>query len=298
MGKFYVGKDTMTRPISASQGTPLVLVTGAAGRIGRSFAGHAASTYRLRLMVLPGEKKVDAIRPFGEIVEADLSDPAALARAAEGIDACVHLAGNPSAHSTWNNLLKNNIVGTYNLFVAALAAQCKRVIFASSIHAVSGYPSDVQVKPEEPVNPGDVYGVSKCFGESLGRYMAEKEGMSVIALRIGAFQKESNIVGNDGVRMMDTWVSPRDLNQLLCKSIDAPAGLKFAIFHGLSNNRFKRLDISNARELVGYAPQDDASVTNDQLRPLRLPEQAMEHNVNDAPDPRAASGLREQLPPR
>src|SRR3712207_7646535 len=76
----------------------------------------------------------------------------------------------------------------YHTFVAAKAAGCRRVIYASSIHAVSGYPSDVQVKTSEPVNPGDLYGVTKCFGEALGRYMAEKEGLSVIALRIGAFQ--------------------------------------------------------------------------------------------------------------
>src|SRR4029450_951651 len=78
--------------------------------------------------------------------------------------------------------------GPYNPFVAAKSANCRRFIYASSIHAVSGYPADVQVKTSEPVNPGDLYGVTKCFGEALGRYMAEKEGLSTIALRIGAFQ--------------------------------------------------------------------------------------------------------------
>ncbi len=88
----------------------------------------------------------------------------------------------------WKDLLEANIIGTYNVFVAAKAAGVRRVIYASSIHAVSGYPADVQVKTTEPVNPGDIYGVSKCFGEALARYMAEKEGVSAIALRIGAFQ--------------------------------------------------------------------------------------------------------------
>ena len=46
----------------------------------------------------------------------------------------------------------------------------------------------MQVKTSEPGNPGDLYGVTKCFGEALGRYMAEQEDLWVIALRIGAFQ--------------------------------------------------------------------------------------------------------------
>lgn len=274
---------------------PVVLVTGAAGRIGQSFAEYAAAKYRLRLMVMPGDENAAKIRQFGEIVEADLGDRDALTRATQGIDYCLHLAGDPDPSATWDHLLQTNIVGTYNVFVAALAAGCKRVVYASSIHAVSGYPADVQVKPDEPVNPGDVYGVSKCFGEALGRYLAEQEGMSVIAIRIGGFQPDSRITGDGGVRLMDAWVSPRDLNQLFCKSIEA-TNLKFAIFHGLSDNRFKRLDISNARELVGYAPQDDASITNEKLQPLHLPEQAMAHSLSDADNPRARSGLREHLP--
>ena len=86
------------------------------------------------------------------------------------------MAGDPSPSATWESLLPTNIIGTYNIFVAAKAAGCRKVIYASSIHAVSGYPADVQVKTDEPVNPGDLYGVSKCFGEALGRYMAEQEG--------------------------------------------------------------------------------------------------------------------------
>ena len=105
-----------------------------------------------------------------------------------------------------------NITGTYNTYVAAKAAGCRRVIYASSIHAVSGYPADVQVKTIEPVNPGDLYGVSKCFGEAMGRYMAEQEGLSVIALRIGAFQPHESVSKESGIGMLDAWVSQRDLN--------------------------------------------------------------------------------------
>jgi len=103
------------------------------------------------------------------------------------------MAGDPNPHATWRELREANIDGVYNIFVAAKAAGCRRVIHASSIHAVSGYPPDVQVKTSEPVNPGDLYGVSKCFGEALARYMAVQEGLSAITLRIGAFQPLESI---------------------------------------------------------------------------------------------------------
>jgi len=148
---------------------------------------------------------VPRLRAFGEVVASELSDLEKLKKLCRGIDTVVHLAGDPNPSAAWKSLLDSNIVGTYNVFVAAKAAGCRRVIYASSIHAVSGYPADVQVKTSEPVNPGDLYGVSKCFCEALGRYMAEQEGLSVIALRIGAFQpietarQESNIGMLDGL---------------------------------------------------------------------------------------------------
>jgi nucleoside-diphosphate-sugar epimerase len=278
--------------VPAAAGEPAarsVLVTGAEGNIGSYFAEHSHRRYPLRLMVRPGDKadKSDRIRPFGEVVEANLDDLPALKRHCRGMDTIVHLAADASPSVTWDSILPNNIVGTYNLFVAAKSAGCRRVIYASSVHAISGYPPDIQVKPNEPVNPGDLYGVSKCFGEAMARYMAEQEGISAVCIRIGAFQPAEVAKKRKGVGMMDAWVSQRDLNQLIQKCIDAQ-GLRFAIFHGLSNNRFKRMDISNARELVGYAPQDDLTELNQLLRPLRLREKVSDHSGEN-------SGLRKDL---
>ena len=165
-----------------------MLVTGAAGNIGAYFAEHAPDRYELRLMVHTMNEDAEALKQYGEVVTGELDDLDKLKQLCEGIDTVVHMAGDPSPSAVWEDLLEANIVGTYNMCIAAKAAGCRRVIYASSIHAVSGYPSDVQVKTSEPVNPGDLYGVTKCFGEAMGRYMAEKEGLSVIALRIGAFQ--------------------------------------------------------------------------------------------------------------
>lgn len=268
-----------------------VLVTGAAGRIGSYFAEHSHEKYDLRLMVCGDEPDINRIRAYGEVVEGNLADLERLKDFCAGIDTVVHMAGDPDPAAVWSSLLESNIVGTYNIFAAAKHAGCRRVIYASSIHAVSGYPSDVQVKTSEPVNPGDLYGVSKCFGEALARYMAEKEGVSAICLRIGAFQPIEAMEKESGLGMLDGFVSRRDLNQLINRSIDVE-NVKFAILHGLSNNRFKRLDISDARELVGYAPVDDAAALNPELKDLHLGDALSTHSgVVDG----QKSGLREEV---
>ncbi len=266
-----------------------VLVTGAGGRIGTYFAEHSSGKYDLRLMV-QYENQADSIRSYGEVVLGDIGDLEAMKRSCSGVDTVVHMAANPNQSATWKPLLETNVVGTYNTMVAAKAAGCRRLIFASSIHAVSGYPRNVQVKTSEPPNPGDLYGVTKAFGEALGRYMAEQEGLSVIAIRIGGFQSVENAQSEGSYRMADAWVTHRDLNQLIQRCIDNE-NLKFAIFHGLSNNAFNRLDISDARELVGYEPQDDCFALNPRLAPLDLANTVHTHS-NDRPE---RSGLRDDL---
>lgn len=231
-----------------------VLVTGAAGRIGRWFAQMVPARLELRRMVRPGESLEGGF-------EADLLDLPRLKEACAGIDTVVHLAGDAAASATWDSLLPNNVVGAYNLFAAAKAAGCRRVVVASSIHAVSAHPPDVQVGPDAPVAPGDLYGVTKCFGEALARYMAEMEGLSAIVVRIGACMPPEWVADAERLGNADAWVSPRDLVQLLVRCVDDEA-LRFAIVNGLSGSRFNRLDIASARELLGYAPEDDLAAVN------------------------------------
>jgi UDP-glucose 4-epimerase len=280
---------TFTQPYPSSPKRRRVLVTGAAGRIGSALAESTHDRYELRLMVHEQDKK-EKITGFGEVVEADLKDLEALKRVCQGVDTVVHLAADPNPEATWDSILSNNIVGDYNITVAAKASGCRRVVFASSIHAVSGYPPDVQVKPSDPVNPGDLYGVSKCFGEAFGRYMAEQEGLSFIAIRIGGFQPLDYVQQTQAMGLMDCWVSHRDLIQLICQCIDDEC-LKFAIFHGISDNRFKRLDITSARELLGYSPADDFTEVNPDLVELNLDDRVMSQSQRDG----SKSGIRAEL---
>jgi uronate dehydrogenase len=264
----------------------LVLVTGAAGRIGSAYAEHASNRYRLRLTDRPGSG-LERLASYGDIAPADLDDLEELARVVDGVDTVVHLGADPSADATWSDVLAANIVGTYNLMLAAVAARCRRVVYASSIHAVSGYPPDVQVRTTDPVRPGDIYGVSKCFGEALGRYVADQEGVSVIAIRIGAYQPLEVATDAGAVPLHDIYVAPSDLNQLIDLCVESD--VRWAVVHGISDNRAKRLDLEDTRQLLGYSPTVDFARVNPAM-PDAVAERP-EHNLSGG----QRSGLRDDL---
>ena len=162
-----------------------ILITGAAGEIGSVLrAGLYGGGRTLRLLDI---KPQAAARASEECVTADLADTAALQQAARGMDCIVHLAGVPR-EGAWEAILPNNIIGTYNLFEAARSAGVKRVIFASSNHVIGYYRATQKVGIDEPARPDSRYGVSKAYGEALGRMYADKYGLEVACLRIGSFR--------------------------------------------------------------------------------------------------------------
>jgi hypothetical protein len=276
------------RPQGEVQRRKLV-VTGAGGKIGTYFAEHSHDRHDLLLLVHSEEKR-SRLKPYGEVVACDLGDLDRLKELFAGKDTILHLGARASPTETWGPLLESNIVGTYNVFVAAEAAKCRRVVFASSIHVVSGYTSDRQVQTDDPVSPGDLYGVSKCFGEAMARFMATQHGLSAICVRIGAFQPLQKAREPESLPMMNAFVSRRDLNELLNRCIDDDR-LQFAILHGLSNNWFNRMNIAEAKELVGYEPQDDFTEENPRLRDLGLREQVQPHSQQRG----RPSGIRDEL---
>lgn len=266
-----------------------VLITGAAGNIGSYLASEVTERYELSLMARPGEN-TDSIEQFGSVVRARLEDLNSLKEAFAGADTIVHLAANALPDAVWSDLLRDNIVGTYNAMVAAHYCRCRRVIFASSIHAVNGYSMDRQIQADDPVNPGDLYGVSKCFGEAMARYMTTQHNLSAIVIRIGAFQPVEAASEPANISMMNLFVSHRDLAQLIRRCIDDET-LRFAIFHGLSGNLFNRMNIEETRELVGYEPQDDMTAQNPLLKDVI----AGKINQQDESSLALPSGLRNEL---
>ena len=110
--------------------------------------------------------------------------------------------------------------------------------------------------PEMPVRPDSLYGASKAFGESLGRYYVDRYGLEVISLRIGSFQPDSAVIERKSDRILSTWLSHRDCVQLVQCSIEAD--VRFGIYYGISGNTRAYWDLQNARRELGYAPQDNS----------------------------------------
>ena len=244
-----------------------VLVTGMAGQIGGIIRRELGERY-----VLSGIDRVD-VRAVPMTV-ADISNLNDIMPAFEGIDAVVHLGADPSPQASWESVLSNNLIGTRNVYEAARLFGVKRVVFASSNHAVGNYPlrqdpyksvydgrlGEIR-RPFPPLTtdklrPDSYYGVSKAFGESLGSYFHDEYGLSVICLRIGWVMTPDDPSFSPAA--LSLWLSHRDAAQLIQKSIDAPVSVGFTVVNGESDNRLSIWDIETTKRILGYQPQDGA----------------------------------------
>jgi len=235
-----------------------VLVTGPAGRIGVSFTEYARGRYRLRLGIR-STPMPDHLSDL-ETVGLDISELESCRAACRGMDTVVHLAADANAGADfYATLLERNVKGVYNILQAAVDEGCRRVVLSSSIQAVSGYPLEHQVQEDSPPRPLNMYGATKAFAEAVGHVYAHTHGLSTLVVRIGTFEHNRPRFDVDG-RNLSTFGSARDMSALLACCVDADPHLKYGIVHGVSNNRYKRLGLTQTRALVGYAPQDDAFV--------------------------------------
>jgi UDP-glucose 4-epimerase len=232
-----------------------VLLTGAAGRIGTAFRKAHGQRYRFRLADLDIGTLADTPGASHEIVRLDIADVEACRDACAGIDTVVHLAADPSPEADWeSSLLPNNIRGTVNVFQAAHQAGCRRVVFASSVHAVGGLQEDEAIPDDAPARPVNLYGSSKAFGEAVAATYSAA-GLSGIAIRIGAYDAPWFHERGDATAAM-AYVSARDLNELLVRCIETE-NIPYAVVAGISDNTRKRFDLKQTRQLLGYAPRDD-----------------------------------------
>lgn len=235
-----------------------ILITGAAGVIGSTLrAGLRGACPLLRLS---DARPLPTPAAGEECVSADLRDFPAVASLMRGMDCVVHLGGIPR-EGPWEAILDNNIIGTYNVFEAARQCGVKRVIFASSNHVIGYYRASKMLGIEEPPRPDSRYGVSKVFGEALGRLYADKHGLSVACLRIGSFRERPQ-----NARQLATWISPRDMVQLVRCCIDAP-DYRFLVLYGVSDNSRSRWH-NPAAAVVGYRPQDNAEACASEFKAL------------------------------
>lgn len=253
-----------------------VLVTGIAGVIGEACVTYLGDRYELTGLDIKDPGTVPTL-------VADISDLAAIQPAFEGVDAVVHLAGMPSVQTPWDDIFNINIQGTYNAYEASRIAGVKALVFASSNHTIGGYeeegmPSiydldDPRVYDETvELRPDSLYGVSKVFGEAVGRYYQEYHGIRSYNLRIGSVMAHDNprdpTIPNGSFwldltpeekyrRVRATWLSKRDAAGLIAACIEAE-DVPFAIVYGISDNPRKFWDLEHAKALLGWWPEDKA----------------------------------------
>ena len=234
-----------------------VLVTGSSGRIGQAFVAAYQDRYAFVLTDL--RAPAAPVKDPHRFVPADLSDAQAAEALCDGVDTVVHLAGVPDPEAAFDAVLPANILATTYLIAAAQKAGCRRFVFASSAQTIEGYPVDRQIVPGMAVAPANLYGVSKCYGEALCSFYATRHGLSCVSLRIGAIEPADG-PPLETKRDLSAWLSHRDATHLIDRAIQADVDGSF-IAHGISDNRFKRLDLSETCRVLGYAPQDDAFST-------------------------------------
>ena len=228
-----------------------VVITGAAGSVGRILRAHWGDRYRLRLADL---RPVEGREAHEDFLQTDISDAAQMLQACAGIDVVVHLAADPSPVAEFcDSLLQRNVIGAYNGFEAARQAGCQRVVFASSGQAMLGYAGGPTISWDAPVYPQNVYGATKCWGEALARVYSDQHGLSCICVRLGSPNFDQ--AGDWDPEAMYANISPRDTAQLFGRCVDVE-GVNFAIVPGTSRHRHSWMDVEHTCRVLGYEPQD------------------------------------------
>ena len=245
-----------------------VLITGGAGLIGSILIERLSDKYEFSSLDL---REVDGIKS----TVANLDDLHAISPAFNGIDTVIHLAADRSPEGSWESILQNNFVATYNVFEASKRAGVKRVIFASSNHAEGGFYLDPPwkhlndgnfhlleqdnyelVTEKHMIRPDSYYGVAKAYGEALGSYYNDYHGVSSFHLRIGWVLETDDPTFS--AYALSLWLSHRDTAQFIDLCISAPDEHRYDIFNATSDNTWKIFDISHAKEALGYKPEDRA----------------------------------------
>lgn len=235
----------------------VVLITGARCNIGRKLRDAWTDVYDLVLL----DRDEDDDDP--EVIGADLSvlDDDWITHF-HGVDTVVHLAANPDADAEWDDLVGPNVDAMANVFHAAALAGVERVIFASSNHVMGGYrdADDGPISVELPPKPDGPYGAAKLFGERLGQSLSRAFDLTFIAIRIGWVQQGANrpeTLPDDWSRKL--WLSNTDLVRLFDQAVEAEIeDRSFVVVNGTSRNHGTRWDLSDAAELLGFLPVDDA----------------------------------------
>jgi uronate dehydrogenase len=226
-----------------------ILLTGAAGIVGTALRPILRT--RHESVLLTDIVEITDLAGNERFYQADLQDLRALEKLCSEVDAIIHLGGMVGADYRFEDVLGPNIVGTHNLFEAALRQGIRRVVYASSHHVVGFAPRGSSLDHRTAPRPNGEYAVSKAFGEAAASYYADNFDLEILTIRIG-------YIGDDisKERRLHTWVSARDLAQMIHIGLTHP-DIHYEIVYGVSEVPAPFFDNQNATRL-GYVPQDRA----------------------------------------
>jgi uronate dehydrogenase len=227
-----------------------LVLTGAAGRLG-SYLREPLTKMCDELVSTDRADDIGTLYPGESYVQADLSSLDAMLEVIKGADMVVHF-GAIGDEAPWDDILQSNIIGAYNVWEAAYRCGVKRVVYASSVHAVGMHLKTDTIGLDAPHRPDTYYGLAKCFCEDLASLYWDKRGVESVCMRIFSCAQATN------ARSIGTWLSYDDLIHLVERSIDSPV-VGFTVVYGISNNDRAVVDNSKAGHL-GYRPKDNAEV--------------------------------------
>ena len=225
-----------------------LVLTGAAGRLGTQLR-EPLSRLCDELVSTDLVESLDKLYPGETYVKADLQDLDAMVAVLEGADMVVHF-GAIGDEAPFETLLGPNFIGAYNVWEAAHRNGLRRVVYASSIHAVGMHKKTDFIGIDAPHRPDTFYGLAKCFAEDLASLYWDKRGLESVCMRILSCAQVTN------PRAVGSWLSYDDLIQLVERAIDTPI-TGFSVVYGVSNNDRAPVDNSKAQHL-GYRPKDNA----------------------------------------
>jgi energy-converting hydrogenase Eha subunit A len=227
-----------------------LLITGAAGAV----AGLVRPLLRRpgrRLRLLDPTTPPDIDPAAERHLTGSVTDPDLMAVACADVDLVVHLGGI-NHERPWRDVLETNIHGTQVTLDAARRAGVRRVMLASSAHAVGMVPA-AQAADANALNPrpDTYYGVSKVAMEALGSVYSDRYAMMIVSARIGTVKPAP-----DTIRCLSTWLSPADLARLV-EVVGALTTPGHHVVNAISRNTRRWMSLA-AGAAIGYHPADDA----------------------------------------
>jgi uronate dehydrogenase len=225
-----------------------LVLTGAAGRLG-SYLREPLAAMCDELVSTDIADDIGKLYDGERYAKADLAQMDQIKPLLEGADMVVHF-GAIVDEKPFEELLGPNFIGSYNIWEAGYQAGVRRVVYASSIHAVGMHKKADFIGIDAPHRPDTFYGLAKCFTEDLGSMDWDKRGMESVHLRILSAAQVNNS------RALGSWLSYDDLIQLVTRAVDTPS-VGFSVIYGVSNN--DRSPVDNAKaSFLGYRPKDNA----------------------------------------